>query len=526
MRQSIGLSAIAILAIAIALPASAEPDGAALMSEGNALLESNLYGAALASYRDAQRAGLVSPLLDYNIGVASYRRARYDDAVAAFESAYKDPALAALAAYNLGLTQRAAGRASEAQRWFELAASRGADTPIEALARRSLRSTLDAQIEPTPAAAPSPARAGDLNLYVRTGIGNDSNPNRSPEEPYFDLGQAGDPLVEPEAVPTLYTPLSATVEYVLHNEAGDSDFIFGYDVAANFYEEYYANDDSTQRLRMGASLLLGETARRRRQLETAFFVSKHYQRNFDPDTGIDRFLGDFELWPQFMYDSAGLQVDFTHSLGRWQWSLDTCLERREYREVALVADYDSDFMLAKASVEYEFSDAMSLRFQAHSYRRRYDDRPSRDLTGVSLSTYPALDYDYQGLEVGLRRRLTHWMDLDFAYLHLDRADRFEGYADYGQDLVTLRAALHPGRRVSVSAGATARTYDYPNAFAFNDPAAGPKELDDVVADFRVDIAIKKALSIVVGLEATDVTSTDARAQYSRARSLLGISWSY
>ena len=526
MRHLIALLAIAIFAIASALPAAAELDGPALMSEGNALLKSNLYRAALARYREAQGAGLASPLLDYNIGVASYRLARYDDAVTAFESAYQDPDLAPLAAYNLGLTNRAAGRASEARRWFELAASRGDGTSLEALAHRSLQASAGGQIEPPRAASRTPRRAGEVNLFVRTGVGNDSNPNRSPEEPYVDFGQPGDPLVEPEPVPTLYTPLTATVEYVLHNEAGDSDFIFGYDVNADFYDEFYANEEATQRVRMGASMLLGETATRRRLFETSFFVTEHFQLNFDPETGIDRSLGDFEVWQQFLYDSAGFQADFTHTLGRWQWSLDAHLERREYEAVDLVADYDSDLVLLKASVDYAITEAMSLRFAAHSYQRRFDDRPSRDLNGISLSTYPALDYDYEGMEVGLRRRVTRWMDLDFSYLHLDRTDRFEGYADYGQDVATLRLQLHPGRRVSVSAGATARSYDYLNAFAFNDPAAGPKELDDVVADFRVDVAVTKALSILVGLEATDVTSTDTRAQYTRARSLVGISWHY
>jgi tetratricopeptide (TPR) repeat protein len=529
MRLHISLLLIGISAFTSALPAAAE-DGLALMREGNALLESALHRAALARYREAQDAGIASPLLDYNIGVASYRLGRYDDAIAAFESAYQDPALAPLAAYNLGLAHRSAGNGSDAKRWFELAAAEGDGTPLETLAHRNAQTSSSeaapAEVESTRAARHAPRRAAEVNLFVRTGIGNDSNPNRSPEEPYVDLGQPGDPLIEPEPLPTLHTPLNATVEYVIHNEAGDSDFVIGYDVDADFYDEYFANDESTQRLRMGASMLLGETANRRRHFESGVFVTEHYQRNFDPDTGIDRNLGDFDIWQQFSYDSAGLQTDFTHTLGRWEWSLDAHLERREYEEVDLVADYDSDLILVKASADYAFSDAMSLRFAAHSYKRRFDDRPSRDLTGISLSTYPAIDYDYQGVEIGLERRLTSWMDLDFSYMRLDRTDLFEGYADYAQDVASLRIEMHPGRRVSVSLGATSRTYEYPNAFAFNDPAADLKELSDVVADLQVDIAVTKALAILVGLEATDVTSTDTRAEYTRARSLLGISWHY
>ena len=62
---------------------------------------------------------------------------------------------------------------------------------------------------------------------MRTGYGNDSNPNRAPSEPYVDLAAPGTPTVVPEAVPSVYTPLQATVQYTLHNDSANTDFVFG-----------------------------------------------------------------------------------------------------------------------------------------------------------------------------------------------------------------------------------------------------------------------------------------------------------
>jgi len=73
---------------------------------------------------------------------------------------------------------------------------------------------------------------------------------------------------------------------------------------------------------------------------------------------------------------------------------------------------------------------------------------------------------------------------------------------------------------------TQRSYDYPNAYAFNDASAGPKTLDDSIADFSVNFDVTKSLSISVDLASTDVTSSDPRAAYTRERSLIGAVWRF
>jgi len=531
MRRLIGSFLLASLAALTAAQAVAQTNGEALMRQANQLFRSKAYGAALARYQEAEKAGLSSPLLDYNIGLTCYRLGKYDDAVSYLGRAYGDAGLASLAAYNLGLAEHAAGHADEAARWFDVAASRAAGTPLEKLARQNLAppqgGTAVATLTPSRHSELRPQQpVGELDIVVRSGYGTDSNPNRAPSEPYVDLAEPGTPLVVPEAVPSVWSPLQATVQYTLHNESGSTDFVFGYDIDADYYREYYANDENSQRVRMGANILLGDTGTRRRYLQTQVFAVKHYQRNYDPDTGVDRTLNDAEIWQQYSYTSGGVQADFQHKLGKWGWGFDTLLEHRAYDAVPIIASYDTDLYLFKLRASYTFSDSTTMRAALHSYRREAAERQLRDIDGTLLSTYPPLDYSYQGVELGVTQRVLRWMSLDFSYMRLDRTDAFQGYMNYTQDILGARVVMRPGKRWTISAGLTQRSYDYQNAFAFNDPAAGPKTLDDSIADLSVNWDVMKSFSISMDFASTDVTSSDPRAAYTRQRNLIGAVWRF
>jgi len=167
-----------------------------------------------------------------------------------------------------------------------------------------------------------------------------------------------------------------------------------------------------------------------------------------------------------------------------------------------------------------------MRAALHSYKRQAAERQSRDIDGTLLSTYPPLDYSYQGVELGVTQRVLGWMSLDFSYMRLDRTDAFQGYMNYTQDIIGARVVMRPAKRWTISAGLTQRSYDYQNAFAFNDPAAGPKTLDDSIADLAVNVDVLKSLSVSVDLASTDVTSSDPRAAYTRQRSLVGVVWRF
>jgi hypothetical protein len=369
-------------------------------------------------------------------------------------------------------------------------------------------------------------RIGEFNVRVDAAYGHDDNPNRSPAEPYVDLSAPGQPLVTPEPVATTYTPVDVTADYRFRNEAGDSDFVVGYQFDGDYFDDEFANDEVTQRLYFGADLMLGEHERRSRSLRPGMFVVQHYQRNFDPDNGIDRDIDGLDVALLYSYKAAGMNAEFAHSLRAWQWGFDLHLERREHERAPPVPNFDNELYLGELFVRYALGDATTLSLELPRYRRVFDEYRARDLTGDMLSANAPLEYKYSGTGIGLDRRFGERIDLAFTYLRLTRVDGFAGYADYTQDVVTLRASFRPTSRFFLALGATSRVYDYANAFAYNEPAAGAKELEDLTGELRAEYRVSERWSVSADLATQDVTSTDERAAYSRARTVIGAAWRY
>ena len=80
------------------------------------------------------------------------------------------------------------------------------------------------------------------------------------------------------------------------------------------------------------------------------------------------------------------------------------------------------------------------------------------------------------------------------------------------------------RRFRINLSMTQRMFDYPNAFAFNEPIAGPRELDATTGNLWAEYRITRRLSAWAEIELIDVTSTDTRTQYDRTRTMIGAKW--
>jgi len=517
-----------LLLSGLAVEARAQLDGPALMREGNALFRSGLYRGALLRYQEARARGLDSALLDYNVGITYYKIGEYAAAAESLTAARRDPNLAALAAYNLGLMQRAAGRPMEAREWFATAAQSTSNRTLRRLARNAAESPT-AIVESDRgrrerSGARTEARAPSFNLTVDAAYGNDDNPNRSPAEPYVDLAQPGQPLVVPEPVAATYIPIKIVADYVIPNEAGDTDFRFGYRWDGYYYSDIFTNDESTQHLEIGSDSVLGQSENRKRTLRSAFFIVQHYQRDFDPDTGIDRDILGEDISRRFTYTGAGVRGDFDHFIGKWHWGLDMRFERRQHDRVPLVADYDNELHVVSTAVDYSLNAATKVSLNLYTYQRLYDERLARDLAGALLATNPPLEYDYRGAELGVTRRIWDDFELELSYARIDRTDRYLGYHDFTQDRLRLHGRFRPGSRFSMSFGAVSRVYDFPRAFAFNEPTAGPKEIDDLAAELLAEVRLNGAFTIFAALTTDDVASTDARIAYTRAQTVLGMTW--
>jgi tetratricopeptide (TPR) repeat protein len=536
VRRFNSLNPLVFTAFLAAGPAAAQ-SASDLFAEGNALVRSGVYRTALLRYREAAAAGLDSPLLHFNQGVVYYRLGEFDMAAAEFGQAAIDPELSGLATYNRGLALRASGDRAGAEQSFNDVAENADERELRRLAEGATAGTTTTTLTPSVQGAGDEGESrgiGDFRLTAAARFGQDDNVYRTPAESYVDLSDPAQPLVTPVPQSGTYVPAELHAAYVLHNEAGDTDFLFAYDVAGAFYGEEVANaTEVNQQFSMGADVLLGERERRRREVSTAFFVRSHSETNFDPDDGLEREITVVDIngvattedvSERFSYDASGVRGTFGHRLGPWRWGFDMNFERREYEPTTLVANYDHDYLFTAVDIDYDFSSVMTLRGGIRSYQRRYDTRPARDLTGALLTTNPAQEYVYNGVQLGMSRQMGRVVAIDVDYLHLIRSDEYLGYYDYTQDVLRLRATFRPNPRFDWSVAAVGRTYDYPNAFAFNVAAGGPRELDEVAAELHGNFHLKYGLTLSASLDTFDATSTDARAAYTRSRASLGVEW--
>jgi tetratricopeptide (TPR) repeat protein len=509
-----------------------------LMAEGNQLVRSGIYRTALLRYREAAAAGLDSGLLHYNLGVVHYELGDFADSADEFARAASDPDLAALARYNRGLALKAGGNATAAGEAFRAAADVADDRHLRRLAAGAAEGAV---ASPPPASrareterfTEPTARIGRLELAAAARLGTDDNVYRSPSNPYVDLSDPTQPLVTPVVHSASFMPAELHALYALDNESGDTEFKFRYDMNGAFYDAEFSNaTEVDQTLSMGADIVLGERDRRRRSVDTAFFVGTHSETNFDPDDGLARDIVTVvngqnvieDISDRFSYKAAGVHGHFVHELGRVTWGFDLRFERDEYERTEAVANFDHDFFYTGVNIDYDFSDVMTLSAGLRQYRTVYDERPARDLTGALLDTNPAQEYDQLGVQLGLARQLGRAVELEVDYLRLDRTDGFLGYYDYAQDVLRVRFGFHPTPRFDITLAALARSYDYPNAFAYHVAAGGARELEEAGMMLEAEYRFTPRLALKAGLDSVDVTSTDARAEYLRTQAMLGVEW--
>lgn len=530
---------VCFLLATLSSPAWAQPDADASFREGNQLFRSGLYHAALLRYGEAAAAGLDTPLLHYNLGVVHYKLGDYELAIPRFEQALTSTALVPLASFNLGLAHRAAGHLEEARDWFQRTIDAGANRRLRELAERAARAAPESPrttrtARTTPSAArpvdprepiPARGRVGELRLLASARYGQDDNVYAAPAEPYVDIGVPGQPIVTPVVQSAGFMPVDVIAEYVMQNEAGDTDFIFGYRFSGDFYDSEFSNANQiSQRLDIGADILLAETDRRRRSVQSAFFLRGHDETNFDPDDGIDREIDGIDISDRFAYRAAGAEGEFEHELGPWTWGFDAHLEKRVYQDVPIVTNFDHEYYSTRASVEYAFGDKTSMNFGFRRYRRLYDERLARDINGDLLAGNEVLEYDYRGAQLGFTRRISRAFRVDMDLLRLERTDQFQGYYDYTQNMLRLRASYRPNARLRLEIVGVSRTYEYPNAFIFNDPTAALRATDGLDAEFDAEYRVARRLWLWVELDLVDITSNDPRTGYSRTRSMLGLKW--
>ena len=115
-----------------------------------------------------------------------------------------------------------------------------------------------------------------------------------------------------------------------------------------------------------------------------------------------------------------------------------------------------------------------------------------------------------------------WFGFDVE--HTRRTDQYVGYNDYTRDSFGFEFHWAPGDRFDIEASGTYRLYDFPNAFAFHNPAAGPKTRESLDGSLLATWHINRHWSIVAEARHREVVSNDIRIQYDRTQYVLGVRW--
>ena len=529
-RKSAGalLLAVAVFCLLPFSPAAAM-SAHELFEDGNRLYRDDLYWAALLRYRQADEAGMDTALLHYNTGVAHYRAQQHVRARESLQQAARSPDFRVLSHYNLGLNAYAAGDIDEALKWFRQARDQEENAKISKLARIAIsRLSVEKKAEDPILVRAEKRRKkkpfATLDLKARVGFGSDDNVFRAPSDPYLDQSDPTAPLVTPEVQSGAFLPVDFVARYDVNSLKYES-FFGQYRLSGRLYQDEEIEDanEISHELRFGSEFDR-ETEDRSTRVYSAFTIAKHDETYVDPDDGTPRNVAGEIIDERLNYVRYGPELAVMRRYTRFAIGLRIKGQLWDYEDTELVPEYDHEYFRLGTNMQYKFGPTSLLRFTADAWSRRYSDRPSFDLNGNQLITNPALRYDYLELGLMARQRITRNMWFGFGYKMAERSDDFQGYNDYTRDTYSFQYHWSPGRRFEIDLKSYYRIYDYPNAFAFHNPAAGPKTLETADTEFTATFRFNRNLSLTGEVDYCDVASTDTRIQYDRVLFSIGVVW--
>ena len=523
------VAAVLALACLFAAGAAAAMSAEELFRDGNRLFRDDLYFAALRRYEQAAEAGMNTPLLHYNTGVAHYKAGQHGRARASLQQAARSPSLRQLAQYNLGLNAYAAGDIEEALRWFRSARDRGTSEEISSLAQTAIARIRRDQVEEDPLYQQAVKEREEQDLFdfgyfASIGYGSDSNVFRSPAEPYIDFANPNLPLVVPVVQTGSYLPYDLGAKYTINTYRFEG-FYAAYRASGEYYEDRIQGDADEFRheLRIGNEYVRNEEDRKR-EVYSAFRFAQRDGVYFDPDDGTARAVNGVDIGDRMNYTRYGPDLRLRQRWGKLAVGLVAKGYLYDYEEVEVVPSYDHEYFLFSLHTQYSFTRTSLLRITAEKFSRRYIDRPSYDLDGSQVIGNPGVRYDYVGLSLLARQRLTRTMWVGFEYERVDREDRYVGYNDYVRDHYEFEFHWSPGVRFDFELSGYYRNYNYENAFAFNKPGLPTKTLETARGDVTISYRITHRLSVALEGRFDDYVSNDSRIQYERGRYSLSLVW--
>jgi len=500
-----------------------------LFNDGNRLFRDDLYWAALLRYQQASEAGMDTALLHYNTGVAHYKAGQHIRARESLKKAARSSQLEPVAHFNLGLNAYAAGDPNEALRWFRDARDQQQNKQVSDMARKAIGRIRSQQRSEDPVIQrvereQKEKDVFDLDLFARVGFGSDSNVFRSPSVPYIDFSDPALPLVTPVVQTGAFLPVDLGAKYMINSYRFEG-FYGAYRMSGSYYQdrELRDADEFSHEIRIGNEYYRREE-NRKREVYSAFRFSQHDETYFDPDDGLPRTVGGVDIGDRMNYTRYGPDIRFRQTYNNFSLGGVAKAYLYDFENVEAVPSYDHEYFLFGVHTQYKFTRTSLLRVTFEKFSRRYSERPSFELDGTQPISNTPLRYDYVGLSLLARQRITNSMWFGFEYERVDREDRHVGYHNYIRDHYEIDFNWSLGARFNVEVSGYYRNYKYENAFAFNNPALPGKILETVRADATLSYRMTPHLSLSLEARFDELISNDTRIQYDRARYSIGVVW--
>ncbi len=517
-------------ALCLGLPQSASAATASEMfADGNRLFRDDLYWAALLRYQQAGAAGMDTPLLHYNSGVAHYKAQQYGRARESLVAASRYGPLQPISHYNLGLNAYAQGDIDEALRWFHLARDQQQRKDISRLAQRAITKLKRELAQADPIKVPATVRERErkftnFELRARVGAGMDDNVYRSPSVSYIDIADPAQPLVTPNVQSGTFVPVSLHAKYQV-NSLENEGFFGQYRLGGRYFPDTALSNanEYLHELGFGSEYRRREESRER-HVYSAFKIAQHDETYFDPDTGIARNVGSVDIGDRMSYIRYGPEFWIRETFGKLSIGGRAKGQLWNYEETMAVPEYDHEYWEIGVNTDYRFTSTSLVRLTAEYYTRRFGDRPAFELDGTQPVGNPTIRYDYTEYAVEARQRITRAMWFGVAYERTEREDRHVGYNNYFRDEYGAQLHLSFGDRFDFNATATYRIYNYENALAFQVPAGGRKTLETAAGMATATYWMTESLSLVGEYIYRDVTSNDTRIEYARSQMMVSIRW--
>jgi tetratricopeptide (TPR) repeat protein len=532
MQNRIFISAFVAAFAAIAVLAPVQPAHAMTaeqyFADGNRLFRDDLYWAALLRYKQAADDGLDIPLLHYNTGIAHYRANQHIRARASLLKALDDPTLRIPAQYNLGLNAYALGETDEALRWFYLVRDQNENQTLQhfavvAISRIRVENEQPTEYEERVVTRKKEREFTNLELRASVGYGNDTNVFRSPDQPYIDYSNPTQPLITPVVQSGAFIPVALDAKYLI-NTLPFEGFFGQYMLTGRYYtdKELENGNEYLHQLSFGNDYYREEEGRERR-VHSAFRVAQRNEVYYDPDNGGSRIIDGEDIDDRMNYIRYGPRFLARQSGEKFSMGIGIKGELWDYEET-VASQYDHEYFRTRVFAQYKFASSSLLRLGAEYYTRRFSDRPSYDLDGQQRIGNPNIRYDYVAAGLRARQRITEDMWVGFDVRRTQRTDEYVGYFDYTRDSFGMEYHWSPGYRFDLEIGGTYDLYDFPNAFAFHEPAQGVRTQESLRARMRASYRLKRHLSLFLEARHKETVSNDIRIQYDRSQYMIGVRW--